>query len=169
VASFSHINWWAAAKQLLTDLVVAVSTPRYNVSNIGERSIDGLGWVWQCNIFGHYALIRELQPRLEASAHTPLGPARVLWMSSLEALPMAYDVGDWQLVKAYENYALSKYQIDLIGTRLDADAVVSGKTNAPRHIVVQPGVAATSIVNSYHNWFTVFWMNVFFWLVRIFI
>ena len=23
---------------------------------------DGLGWAWQCNVFGHYILVRLLRP-----------------------------------------------------------------------------------------------------------
>lgn len=57
VSSFSHIDWWLAFKQIMSGPIMAVSAPRYNVANIGERSADGLGWIWQCNVFAHYTLV----------------------------------------------------------------------------------------------------------------
>jgi len=54
-------DWVAAAKQFLTKgFVNATTAPRYMLQNVGEESGDGLGWVWQCNVFGHYVLVRLL-------------------------------------------------------------------------------------------------------------
>jgi 3-keto steroid reductase len=84
-------------------------------------------------------------------------------MTSIESSPEDYDPEDWQLIKTKENYPLSKFQTDLIATRLDMLAV---KQNKPvRHVLVQPGVAATSIVATYLNWFTARAMVLAFWLV----
>lgn len=44
-------------KQLTLNFMAAVSAPRYNVAITGEKSADGLGWVWQCNVFAHYTLV----------------------------------------------------------------------------------------------------------------
>jgi 3-keto steroid reductase len=44
-------------KQLFSNPVMAITAPMYNKQLAGEISIDGLGWVWQCNVFGHYALV----------------------------------------------------------------------------------------------------------------
>jgi len=52
-------DWVAAAKQFLGEgLVSATTAPKYMLQNVGEESGDGLGWVWQCNVFGHYVLVR---------------------------------------------------------------------------------------------------------------
>ena len=32
--------------------------PSYIVQRKGVMSDDGLGWTWQCNVFGHYILVR---------------------------------------------------------------------------------------------------------------
>jgi 3-keto steroid reductase len=61
LTSFTHINFPAAILQILRGFVNAVTLPRFNVANIGERSVDGLGWVWQCNIFSHFALVRPFE------------------------------------------------------------------------------------------------------------
>lgn len=57
VASFSGIEWPAALKQLAKEPINAVTAPLYYRQHQGEISADGLGWVWQCNVFGHYCLV----------------------------------------------------------------------------------------------------------------
>ncbi|KAF4562438.1 hypothetical protein EYR36_011432 [Pleurotus pulmonarius] len=52
LASFIGINWTLAIRRVMTNLVDAVTNPDYNLQSWGERSVDGLGWVWQCNVFG---------------------------------------------------------------------------------------------------------------------
>jgi hypothetical protein len=48
-----------------------MTAPVYVVQHVGELSVDGLGWVWQCNFFGHYALVCFLLP----PQCTPCNPA----------------------------------------------------------------------------------------------
>lgn len=57
VASFTSIEWVTAIKQLCTEPVIGVTAPLYYRQRQGEISADGLGWVWQCNVFGHYCLV----------------------------------------------------------------------------------------------------------------
>lgn len=57
VGSFTGINWWGAAYEICTGFKTAVTAPGYKIQATGEMSGDGLGWVWQCNIFGHYVLV----------------------------------------------------------------------------------------------------------------
>jgi 3-keto steroid reductase len=57
VAPFIGIAWFTMIKQLLTDFFAAVTYPVYNLQRPGILSDDGLGWVWQCNVFGHYVLV----------------------------------------------------------------------------------------------------------------
>ena len=40
------------------DWVEAVTAPIYYRQEVGQLSQDALGWVWQCNVFGHYVLVR---------------------------------------------------------------------------------------------------------------
>lgn len=143
---------------MITEPIVAFSSARYSVQNVGERSRDGLGWVWQCNVFSHYVLVRlvPIPPTLVwCNAHHyiphmqylhaklvayPKVP-RVLWMSSNEAQAKLADPQDWQLLSTHQSYQASKYQMDLIGTQLDS----SSKVSTVRHFVVQPGIAHTNI------------------------
>jgi len=88
---------------------------------------------------------RELQPLLEASPTE----ARVIWSSSLEALPCFYDSEDWQLKNTDHSYEGSKYQIDLIATALEQQSTI--QETAPdskriRHFISQPGLCNTQVV-----------------------
>ncbi|KAF5336916.1 hypothetical protein D9611_002860 [Ephemerocybe angulata] len=140
LASFTGIDWALAIKQLLASPMQAVTAPLFYSQHQGELSIDGLGWVWQCNFFGHFALFRELENLLAASSPSSnaisvsasppssavkagdiegLGAGRVVWCSSIEASPAFYDPADWQLKNTTHSYESSKYQIDIVATTLD--------------------------------------------------
>jgi 3-keto steroid reductase len=61
VASFTKIDWPACFAQLARAPIAALTTPEFYRQRSGEISADGLGWVWQCNVFGHYALVRTFR------------------------------------------------------------------------------------------------------------
>lgn len=161
LASFSHIHWPSFIIQLVTEPIVALTKPRFHRENQGELSVDGLGWVWQCNVFAHYCIVRtlfelyswisyvaifqfrSLQSLLKAS---PMG-GRVVWTSSLAA--SSYESEDWQLIKTEQSYGGSKYQIDLMATHLDfrARKVLNENpaSHPVRHFISEPGICSTNI------------------------
>ncbi|KAI0253127.1 hypothetical protein BJV78DRAFT_1123519 [Lactifluus subvellereus] len=144
VAPFLNISWPLLLQQVWRDLLNLdlfrlVTAPDYNIQRRAMMSDDGLGWVWQCNVFGHYILCRALQEKLAASQ---TGPGRVLWMSSLAAHADTYDPDDWQLVDSSQPYEGSKFQIDLIRAELSRRA---GPSSPVRHFTVHPGVVYSSI------------------------
>lgn len=145
LASFNGIHWPSCLAQLMTEPINALTAPRFYHQNQGELSVDGLGWVWQCNMFAHFCLFRALQSSLEAS---PTG-GRVVWASSLEASPTFYESDDWQLTNTAHSYESSKYQIDLIATHLDLvarRALEVDPTSRPvRHFISEPGVCSTNV------------------------
>lgn len=57
LASFIGICWPLAIKCVLTAPMTAVTSPTYYTQNQGEESVDGFGWVWQCNLFAHFVLV----------------------------------------------------------------------------------------------------------------
>jgi len=134
VAAFSHISWGRFFKQLATAPMQSVEHPCYNMQMKGVRSKDGLGWTWQCNVFGHYVLFRTMQPLLAAYSQTSPertpAPARVIWMSSIHASPV-YDPDDWQLTDTPLAYESSKYQNDLIALELTSRALARRKPLEP--------------------------------------
>ncbi|KIJ21211.1 hypothetical protein PAXINDRAFT_160468 [Paxillus involutus ATCC 200175] len=154
LACFARIDWLLAIWQLLTDWVSATTTARYLLQNTGDVSRDGLGWVWQCNVFGHYVLFRALEPIL--AKYTNSTGSRVVWVSSHGASSEFYDPKDWQLVKTGHSYDCSKYQMNQVSLHLDREAThnqVDGKPTV-RHFTVLPGVAATNIANELLGKFT---------------
>jgi hypothetical protein len=53
-----------------------MTDPTYNVQRRGVMSDDGLGWTWQCNVFGHYILVRtSVYFTLGKELTTPLLPS----------------------------------------------------------------------------------------------
>ncbi|KIJ70394.1 hypothetical protein HYDPIDRAFT_78786 [Hydnomerulius pinastri MD-312] len=167
VASFTRIDWPLAIYHLFTMWVSAVTKPRYYLQACGEVSQDGLGWAWQCNVFGHYALFRALEPML--AKYTTSTGARVIWVSSHEASSEFYDPKDWQLVKSEHSYESSKYQMNLLSLHLDREATrdqVAGKPIV-RHITVLPGVAGTNIASALLGTVTAMCMFTAFYIARM--
>lgn len=55
--SFDGINWPVAIKQVFTHPFVGVTVTDYKRQTSGRMSDNGLGFVWQCNVFAHYVLV----------------------------------------------------------------------------------------------------------------
>ncbi|KAI9449638.1 NAD(P)-binding protein [Lactarius psammicola] len=174
VAPFLRISWPLVFKQLWQDLCELdlfkfVTHPRYNIQRTAMVSDDGLGWVWQCNVFGHYVICRALEAKLAASqTQSGFGSARVVWMSSLGAYADAYDADDWQLVQSERPYEGTKFQNDLVCTELARRARSSPTAAAVRHITVHPGVAFSSIDAALIGSFLAKFKLIIFYLARLF-
>ncbi|KAG2363859.1 NAD(P)-binding protein [Suillus spraguei] len=165
VASFIGINWMLAIKQFITDCIESVTTPIYYTQEVGQVSQDGLGWVWQCNLFGHYVLFRALKSHLAKYQTSTSTGARVIWMSSHESSPIHYDPTDWQLIKSAHSYESSKFQIDLIAHQLDQESLQDSDLPM-RHLIVLPGVAGTNFANALVGTVTSMCMFLAFYLAR---
>ncbi|XP_006459766.1 hypothetical protein AGABI2DRAFT_202140 [Agaricus bisporus var. bisporus H97] len=167
-ASFVSIDWPSCIMQLITQPLTAVTAPCYYLQNQGEVSADGLGWVWQCNMFGHYSLYKSFEPLFKAS---PSG-GRVIWASSLEASPSYYESDDWQLTKTKHSYENVKYQIDLVATHLDLRArrvLEQDPTSRPtRHFITEPGVCSTNVSKNLTNPISAIIKVWIFYLARLF-
>jgi len=144
VANFTHIDWPTCVKQVASDFLNSITAPEFYVQSAGEVSVDGLGWIWQNNLFGHYVLFRALESLLQNSEYP--ADSRVIWSSSLEASPNFYDDADWQLIKTKHSYESVKYQIDLVAAILDRHALQDSSSGKRiRHFVSHPGVCSTKI------------------------
>lgn len=66
-------------------------------------------------------------------------------MSSLEAAPYAYSRDDWQCLKTDMSYEASKYQIDLIATKLHMRSLEESSEPPIRHLLVHPGIAESNM------------------------
>jgi len=157
--------------------------PSYTVQRKGVMSDDGLGWTWQCNVFGHYILVRNyytlhmckelttvsagrmFQCRvLDAKlATSSTGPGRVIWMSSYMAEVHTYDADDWQLVDSTDPYEGTKFQMDLIRAELSRRA---GPSAQVRHFTVDPGGVNSSISAALDNGLSTYMKILMLYLVR---
>ncbi|KZT05141.1 uncharacterized protein LAESUDRAFT_702717 [Laetiporus sulphureus 93-53] len=160
LATYSHLDFGVFFRQAFASPTAAVRNPAFNIQKAGVLSKDNLGYVWQCNVFGHYVLFRSLQSALSAYAlHCPSrsqsqSPARVVWLSSVDALPTYDPISDWQLTKTDKSYQASKAQIDYMvmelaqksnlmsqATRQDC-GTAQGKID---HLLVSPGITSTKV------------------------
>jgi 3-keto steroid reductase len=122
-----------------------MTAPSFKIEATGEKTNDGLGLVWQSNLFGHYAMYRELLPRLRL---TPFPSSRVIWMSSLEAANGDVHMDDLQNTQCKLPYEDSKAQLDLVAVTLDRLVIDKKEKPIIRHVVVHPGVANTDILGA---------------------
>ncbi|KAI0632626.1 hypothetical protein C8Q77DRAFT_1218157 [Trametes polyzona] len=162
-ATYSHLDILGFVYDLFTHPIDAIEHPRRNMQVNGVLSKDNLGFTWQCNVFGHYVLYRSVQHLLLACARKTGTPARVIWMSSLDAEPTFDLKEDWQLTKTMHSYNASKFQIELVAAELERRTVeaaerpqdVNSGGPSQRHLVaphgefhhyiVSPGITATNM------------------------
>lgn len=106
--------------------------------------------------------VRNLRSLLQKSPHRT---SRVLWTSSIEARPEAFTFDDWQLTETPLSYEASKYQTYLVGHALDLKT--NGESGGKiRHLVIHPGVVASSIFAAHLGWLRNLLMVIAFYVVR---
>lgn len=132
-SAWTGMNWFHAVWMILTQFRYAVTWPAYKMQRAGDKSDDGFGWVWQCNVGAHWILVRALLPSLRATPYSV--PSRVIWTSSVEAFSKYYDASDYQCIDPARSplpYESVKYQCELAALGLD-DALQT------RRMRTQPG------------------------------
>lgn len=121
---------------------------------------DGLQEVFETNVFGHYMLIREIEPLL---CHLD-SPSQVIWTSSSNARRSAFSLADYQHVNGQESYSSSKYASDLLSVALNKRYNQKGLYSS----AVCPGLVMTNLTYGILPQF--FWMFIMpiMWLIRLF-
>jgi len=147
-AVFEGIDWLGALYQIACQPIIGVTVTEFKIQRAGVVGPDGLGLVWQSNVFSHYALSRLLEPLFASYAEKSGQPARLLWMSSLEASSTAFSRKDWQCIKAKKAYEATKYQIDLISHELHVRSLQAAKASVVRHITVHPGISHSDLTKA---------------------
>ncbi|XP_076600295.1 3-keto-steroid reductase/17-beta-hydroxysteroid dehydrogenase 7-like [Chaetodon auriga] len=140
------INMFATAEGLLTQQDALNS--------------DGLQEVFATNLFGHFLLIRELEPLLCETGHT----SKVVWTSSSNARRSAFNMEDMQHRNGTEPYSSSKYASDMLSLALNRHKNSQGLFSS----VVCPGLVMTNL--TYGILPSCFWTFIMpiMWLIRIF-
>ncbi|KAM7378996.1 hypothetical protein PAMP_004576 [Pampus punctatissimus] len=144
--SSNVINMFATAEGLLTQQ--------------DHLNSDDLQEVFATNLFGHFLLIRELEPLLCQPCHT----SRVVWTSSSNARRSAFSIEDIQHKHGTEPYSSSKYASDMLSLALNRRKNSQGLFSS----VVCPGLVMTNLTYGILPPF--FWTLIMpiMWLIRIF-
>ncbi|ERF76932.1 hypothetical protein EPUS_02644 [Endocarpon pusillum Z07020] len=180
VGGFVGIKWPQAFWTAGTDLVEATTWPTFKLSATGlitppqlpsstrpdrEDEEPVLGEIFCANIFGHYLLTHWLMPLLRACPHSH--PARIIWLSSIEAQPHHFNPSDIQALTSRNAYEHAKRMTDLLALTSSTENRATSKSvhsflslpsptdrrltnnpcpSKPTIHVAHPGICATSIV-----------------------
>ncbi|RLV87745.1 3-keto-steroid reductase [Meyerozyma sp. JA9] len=152
---YSGIDWVGACKQILRNPVEGVSFPDYKLQRVGVKTADGMGLVFQANVFGPFYLIHRIKPLLKG--------ASVVWISSLMSKPKYLSFDDLQLLRSPDSYEGSKRLVDLMhmGSYRELE-----KANVNQY-VVEPGIFTSFSFFQYLNVFTYYGMLMLFYLARL--
>ncbi|KAM3876142.1 3-keto-steroid reductase/17-beta-hydroxysteroid dehydrogenase 7 [Diretmus argenteus] len=123
---------------------------------------DGLQQVFATNLFGHFLLIRELEPFLCQAGRT----SQVIWSSSSNAHRSAFSLEDVQHQKGTQPYSSSKYASDLLSLALNTHFNKQGLYSS----VVCPGFVMTNLTYGILPSFPAFLWTLLmpvFWLIRV--
>eukprot|EP00064_Thunnus_orientalis_P010115 superscaffoldBa00001341_g10141 len=125
---------------------------------------DGLQEVFATNLFGHFLLIRELEPVLCQAGRT----SQLIWTSSSNAHRSAFNLEDVQHQRGTQPYSSSKYASDLLSLALNTHYNKQGLYSS----VICPGFVMTNltygILPSFPAFLWTLLMPVFwlFWLFK---
>lgn len=153
---YSGIDWIAATKEVLMNPLEAVTNPTYKIQKVGVKSKDGLGLVFQANVFGPYYLIQRILPLLEA------GKGTVVWISSIMSHPKYLSLQDIELLQTDASYEGSKRLVDLLHLATYEDMRKKGI----HQYVTHPGIFTSASFFQYLNFFTYYSMLFLFYMAR---
>ncbi|XP_042530256.1 3-keto-steroid reductase/17-beta-hydroxysteroid dehydrogenase 7 [Dipodomys merriami] len=133
-----QLNVKAVLSSLFSRNVIHVfSTAEGLLTQHDRVTVDGLQEVFETNVFGHFVLIRELEPLLCYSDC----PSQLIWTSSRNAKKSNFSLEDIQHRKGQEPYSSSKYATDLLNVALNRNFNQKGLYSS----VVCPGTVMTNL------------------------
>jgi 3-keto steroid reductase len=154
---YDGIDWIGAVKEICANPIKGATDPHYKIQRIGVMSQDGMGLVFQCNVFGPYYLLQKLTPLLEAAK------GRVIWISSIMSDPKYLSFDDLELLKSDSSYEGSKREIDLLHIATYGQLREKGITQ----YLIHPGIFTSISFFRFLNWFTYYGMLFMFYVVRL--
>lgn len=115
---YGGIDWVGATYECCTNPIKGVTYPTYKIQKIGVKSKDGLGLVFQANVFGPYYFIHLLANKSNlfnsVNINGSINKSKIIWISSVMSKPSYLSMNDLQLIKSPESYEGSKRLVDLI-------------------------------------------------------
>ncbi|KAF2860649.1 3-ketosteroid reductase-like protein [Piedraia hortae CBS 480.64] len=152
IAGWKGTNWRKATWNICTHFVHSLTYPTFMITDVGLKAAeqvspdeDALGQVFLANVFGHYMLTHWLAPLF--------GPdSRIIWISSVSAIPSTFTLDDLQGLHSEVAYESSKRLTDLLilTSRLPSTRPwVSTFLPPPstKMYLAHPGVVGTSIAD----------------------
>lgn len=121
---------------------------------------EGLQQVFATNLFGHYVLVRELEPLLGKES-----PSQVIWTSSRASIKSSFNVNDIQHKNGQDPYGSSKFGIDVMSVALNERL---NKQNIYSHTCC-PGLVLTNLTSAIFPMWIWYLLLPFFLLMRILI
>ncbi|SMN21642.1 similar to Saccharomyces cerevisiae YLR100W ERG27 3-keto sterol reductase [Maudiozyma saulgeensis] len=154
---YDGIDWFNAVKDVMMNPLDAVTYPTYKIQKVGVKSADGMGLVFQANVFGPYYFIHKILPLLQE------GNAIIVWVSSIMSLPKYLSLQDMELLKSNASYEGSKRLVDLVhlGTYKEMKKI------GIHQYVVHPGIFTSHSFFKFLNVFTYYGMLFLFYFARL--
>ncbi|XP_067893856.1 3-keto-steroid reductase isoform X3 [Heterodontus francisci] len=121
---------------------------------------DGLQQVFMTNVFGHFLLIRNLEPVLGQAGCA----SQLVWTSSSNARKSAFSLTDYQHSQGQESYSSSKYATDLLSVGLNKHYNSKGLFSS----VVCPGFVLTNLTYGIFPPFIWTLITPIMWLICVF-
>ncbi|XP_010121926.1 PREDICTED: 3-keto-steroid reductase, partial [Chlamydotis macqueenii] len=150
-----------AARELRRRKVLHMLTTAEGLMTQTDRlNGDGLQEVFATNLFGHFILVRQLEPLLCSNER----PSRLIWTSSSNARESAFSLADYQHAKGQESYSSSKYATDLTSVVLNRKFNKQGLYSS----VVCPGLVMTNMTYRILPVFLWKLLMPIMWLIRFF-
>ncbi|KAM4861138.1 3-keto-steroid reductase/17-beta-hydroxysteroid dehydrogenase 7 [Thomomys bottae] len=133
-----QLNLKAVLSSLFSRNVIHVFSTADGLLTQNDRvTADGFQEVFETNVFGHFMLIRELEPLLCYGD----SPSQLIWTSSRNAKKSNFSLEDIQHRKGQEPYSSSKYATDLLSVALNRNFNQKGLYSG----VVCPGTVMTNL------------------------
>ncbi|XP_050014168.1 3-keto-steroid reductase/17-beta-hydroxysteroid dehydrogenase 7 isoform X2 [Alexandromys fortis] len=142
------------------NVVHMFSTAEGLLTQNDKVTADGFQEVFETNLFGHFILIRELEPLL---CHSD-SPSQLIWTSSRNAKKSNFSLEDIQHSKGPEPYSSSKYATDLLNVALNRNFNQKGLYSS----VICPGVVLTNLTYGILPPFVWTLLLPLLWLIRFF-
>lgn len=142
------------------NVVHMFSTAEGLLTQNDKVTADGFQEVFETNLFGHFILIRELEPLLFHSD----SPSQLIWTSSRNAKKSNFSLEDIQHSKGPEPYSSSKYATDLLNVALNRNFNQKGLYSS----VMCPGVVLTNLTYGILPPFVWTLLLPLIWLIRFF-
>ncbi|KAK6456324.1 3-keto-steroid reductase [Scheffersomyces xylosifermentans] len=153
---YGGIDWIGATKQILTNPIDGVTNPTYKIQKVGIKSSDGLGLVFQANVFGPYYFIHRIKHLLKDGG-------RVVWISSIMSDSKYLSFNDLQLIQSPASYEGSKRLVDLM--HFSSYKGLKADYNIEQYLV-HPGIFTSFSFFQYLNVFTYYSMLMLFYIAR---